>query len=451
MNIVKSKRISFLKRNIREVKFLLSIMLLMYCGSLQAQDKLILLMEEQTGFSSQTWFYCGLGNELDLKLIEKHWNEGRRITSAAYTSNGWFVTMAKNSGLTWQACHYDSNWPTDWLAEHRKNNRYITSIGMSANKWFIVVSEGTGYTDQINNCGDWDQMSQWIKKYWNEDFRITHAARHTSGWDIVMSKNSGIDQQTYCFATESELKSKLEEQWANGYCLQLIEFANGQYFIIGCTYKNGKAPMQSYNISPDDPGTCISEGWDNQRNIVYIGGGFNFSTPNTGSNQQLATNNNLRNNEKYTEYNLPYMGGTLKMRIYPDGSGNTITETPCRLCYSSGRCSVCNGAGQYWHAYFKTWNPCPSCMGSKVCKYCQGKGQQTMSKYFAPGEAEAYLKAKRAEKGGNPGSNQNRNSNPQYTDEIYWTPNYTGKPYADEWCAKCQKWMQPHKHIRKRL
>lgn len=32
-------------------------------------------MEEQTGFSSQTWFYCGLGNELDLKLIEKHWNE----------------------------------------------------------------------------------------------------------------------------------------------------------------------------------------------------------------------------------------------------------------------------------------------------------------------------------------------------------------------------------------
>ena len=165
-------------------------------------------MEEQTGFSSQTWFYCGLGNELDLKLIEKHWNEGRRITSAAYTSNGWFVTMAKNSGLTWQACHYDSNWRTDWLAEHRKNNRYITSIGMSANKWFIVVSEGTGYTDQINNCGDWDQMSQWIKKYWNEDFRITHAARHTSGWDIVMSKNSGIDQQTYCFATESEFKKQ---------------------------------------------------------------------------------------------------------------------------------------------------------------------------------------------------------------------------------------------------
>ena len=81
MNIVKSKRISFLKRNIREVKFLLSIMLLMYCGSLQAQDKLILLMEEQTGFSSQTWFYCGLGNELDLKLIEKGQSYGILKTS----------------------------------------------------------------------------------------------------------------------------------------------------------------------------------------------------------------------------------------------------------------------------------------------------------------------------------------------------------------------------------
>ena len=71
MNITKSKRISFQKRNIREVKFLLSIMLLMYCGTARSQDNLILLMEKQTGLSSQTWFYCGLGNELDLKLIEK--------------------------------------------------------------------------------------------------------------------------------------------------------------------------------------------------------------------------------------------------------------------------------------------------------------------------------------------------------------------------------------------
>ena len=138
MNITKSKRISFQKRNIREVKFLLSIMLLMYCGTVRSQDNLILLMEKQTGLSSQTWFYCGFGKELDTKLIEKHWNEGRRITSAAYTTYGWFVTMAKNSGLTWQSYHYNSDWPTEWLAEHRKNNRYITSISGSAGKWFIV-------------------------------------------------------------------------------------------------------------------------------------------------------------------------------------------------------------------------------------------------------------------------------------------------------------------------
>ncbi len=46
MNITKSKRISFQKRNIREVKFLLSIMLLMYCGTARSQDNLILLMEK---------------------------------------------------------------------------------------------------------------------------------------------------------------------------------------------------------------------------------------------------------------------------------------------------------------------------------------------------------------------------------------------------------------------
>ena len=451
MNITKSKRISFQKRNIREVKFLLPIMLLMYCGTARSQDNLILLMEKQTGLSSQTWFYCGFGKELDTKLIEKHWNEGRRITSAAYTTYGWFVTMAKNSGLTWQSYHYNSDWPIEWLAEHRKNNRYITSISGSAGKWFIVVSGGTGYTDQITNCGDWDCVNQWIQKSWKEDFRVTNVTRYRSGWYVIMSKNSGIDGQTYCFVTEPELKSKVEKLRAEGYYLQIIEFADGQYFIISCTYKNGKKPMQTYHISPNNPGACILEERDKERNIAYIGGGFNSSTRNTGSNQQLASNNNLKNNGKYTEHEIPYMGGTMKIRVYPDGSGSAVTEMPCHLCNHSGRCPVCNGSGQYWHAYLKTWNPCPSCMGSKKCKYCQGKGQQTTCKYFAPGEAEAYLEAKRAEKDDNTGNNQDRNSNPRYRDEISWTPNCTGKPYADEWCAKCQRWMQPHKHIRKRF
>ena len=209
--------------------------------------------------------------------------------------------------------------------------------------------------------------------------------------------------------------------------------------------------MQTYHISPNNPGACILEERDKERNIAYIGGGFNSSTRNTGSNQQLASNNNLKNNGKYTEHEIPYMGGTMKIRVYPDGSGSAVTEMPCHLCNHSGRCPVCNGSGQYWHAYLKTWNPCPSCMGSKKCKYCQGKGQQTTCKYFAPGEAEAYLEAKRAEKADNTGNNQDRNSNPRYRDEISWTPNCTGKPYADEWCAKCQRWMQPHKHIRKRF
>ena len=41
--------------------------------------------------------------------IKKHWDEGRHITSVAYTSNGWFVTMAKNTGFGSQYYHYGSD------------------------------------------------------------------------------------------------------------------------------------------------------------------------------------------------------------------------------------------------------------------------------------------------------------------------------------------------------
>jgi len=47
------------------------------------------------------------------------------------------------------------------------------------------------------------------------------------------------------------------------------------------------------------------------------------------------------------------------------------------------------------NTYFKNHQQCTICQGSGRCKYCQGAGNQTMSKLWAPGEAEAYQAAKR--------------------------------------------------------
>lgn len=114
-----------------------------------AQDKLILLAESNRSYQSQTWFYSGAGNELQEDKIKENRNEGRRITPAARTAKGWFVTMAKNTGIGRQSYHYGKDWPTDWLKEKSDQNYYITAIASSRTKWFIVLSQDTGYTAQV--------------------------------------------------------------------------------------------------------------------------------------------------------------------------------------------------------------------------------------------------------------------------------------------------------------
>ena len=69
----------------RVILILLSV--LMWSG-LQAQNTTILITQSGLPYESQTWFYSGYGNSLQRDKIKKNWDEGRRITSVAYTSNG---------------------------------------------------------------------------------------------------------------------------------------------------------------------------------------------------------------------------------------------------------------------------------------------------------------------------------------------------------------------------
>lgn len=433
---------------------LLSLLLLSVFGrGAQAQDKLILLMESGTNYKEQVWFCSGDGNELDEAQIKKNGDNGLCVTSAAYTSKGWFVTMAKNTGLTKSLYYYTSSWPSEWLLNKQKEGCYIMTLGGSRQKWFIVVAAGTGFTDQVWRSGSWEKIRPWVTDKWNAGYRITNVAPVDNGWMVVMSKNSGIAKQNCRFArTLDELRTTASKQWNNGYSLQLINYNEGSYFLVSCTYKNGKSPNQSYRVFRDSPKEFIQKSWDANKDIAYVGGGYVSSSPAAPENRYAQAPPGKPTGQDYQEYEYPFMGGITRMRVYADGSGDTYSETICTLCNASGVCSACNGTGQYWHAYFKNYQPCRFCFGSRKCKYCQGKGKQVTRKHWAPGEAENYLKTQQAVKRiERRSTTPNSNTSPQYMDEIYYTPNYTGKPYADEWCDKCKKWMQPHKHIRKRM
>ena len=111
------------------------------------------------------------------------------------------------------------------------------------------------------------------------------------------------------------------------------------------------------------------------------------------------------------EYSFPYMNGTMYITCYQDGYTLARSVTPCYLCNGTGTCNVCKGTGSYFHRALLKYYPCPACVGSTACKYCQGKGQTGMAKLYAPGEAEAYMQAKREEKESTHSSSSSSSSN----------------------------------------
>lgn len=95
------------------------------------------------------------------------------------------------------------------------------------------------------------------------------------------------------------------------------------------------------------------------------------------------------------ELTAPCVYGQAHYTWYEDGYCFVYSVTTCVGCYGKKTCYLCNGQGKIYNSYFKNYQQCTICQGSGRCKYCQGAGNQTMSKLWAPGEAEAYQAAKR--------------------------------------------------------
>ena len=105
-------------------KILIFICFLLSSNISDAQN-LIILAQQETKMYNQTWFYSGSGNSLQETKIKEYWNEDFYINSIAYTSKGWFVTMAKGLKWTNQSYSYKSSWPDEWIQESRLYDNII--------------------------------------------------------------------------------------------------------------------------------------------------------------------------------------------------------------------------------------------------------------------------------------------------------------------------------------
>lgn len=456
---------------VRSLLSVISVALTLVSGpKSHAQDKLILLTESDRNYRSQTWFYSGAGNELQEDKIKANWDEDRRITSAAHTDKGWFVTMAKDTGIGRQSYHYGKDWPGDWLEEKSAQNYCITTIASNRSKWFIVMSQGTGYTAQKRfGCTNWSENADRIKALWNEGYYITQATYTGDKWYIVMSRDCGYCAQGYLWAsTYDRLKEKIKAKWDEDYNVTLIEYGAGEYFAVYSKYSAANNVAQSYRVLSDSPSDYIDRQWSQDKQIAYVGGGY-AERPNAGNTSTTGNAGNAvpqptGNGQRTWRQTLPN-GGYCDHVMNPDGSGTSTTVMPCTWCHGTKICPICGGQGGIC-GYGGTWYPCKSCCGSRICQNCKGTGFTTLVSTFQNGVAIGYDNNGRVYTGGGSGSGLSSSSGSfssgsgssgsgsssrsnDYIETIEYAPNYTGEDNS-EYCPVCGKVAPKHVHIKKR-
>lgn len=234
----------------------------------------IIVATGYSGYSNQAWRSCGSGNAFDKETVKKYWNEDRYITSAAWTSHGWFYAMNKGVKWTDQSYMISSNWPDDFVHEYKQKGYMITSLASSDSNFLVVVSKNTGITDQQICAAPWSNLKDWIKQWWDKGYRITSIACKSGLWTVIMSKTNMYKQQAYMWANSADdISNKLKEYWDKGYIITALEYGGGEFFcIMSTTDTSAEAGQSKFIKSSEDPKSFIDEAWNKGWCITYIGG-----------------------------------------------------------------------------------------------------------------------------------------------------------------------------------
>ena len=256
-----------------KLKFIIIISFFISTLGVDAQVTAV-VTSKNSGLTSQTWFTTGSGGSMRENDIKNNRNYDRYITSAGYTSNGWFIVMSKGVKWTNQSYKTSSQWPDSYVHEQKEKGYMITSLASSNSSWMVVTSQGTGYSDQQICSAPWSSLKDWIKKWWDNNYYITSIACQNSLWTVVMSKGSGVvfTTQSYFGANStSELKKKINDKWNEGYVITALEYGDGSYLCVMSKYNGSSAAVESWIINTDfekDLEEKTKEGYQ----ITYVGG-----------------------------------------------------------------------------------------------------------------------------------------------------------------------------------
>jgi len=257
-------------------KLLIAVVLMQVSATVAlAQDKTLLISESGLPYTAQTWFAYGSEN-IDQKDIVGCWDQGKRIVTAAYTGEGWFLIMAGNTGYSMQTYLVSEAWPEDWIAQKTQEGYAITSMSRSNSQWLVVLSQGSGISRQIIWQNTWDNLAPWIAEQKGYGYSITDLAFDGKQWLVVMSQNSKFVSQGYFISetTNDMMRSIQSEVWNKGFNLHQVAYGGGKYIVTFGNYARGDERFQNLQVNPDDPKDYIRQQWEKGICIAYIGGGL---------------------------------------------------------------------------------------------------------------------------------------------------------------------------------
>lgn len=376
----------------------LTFLLLVAQVGFATDDKSFILMERNSAYGGQHWFYAGSGSELQQDKIKEEWDKDRYITGAAYTERGWFVVMSENSNFTAQTYKYTQSWPSDWIKEKYDQNYYITTVSCSASKWFVVMSKVKIYTGQRYKQASLTDLKEWYHEWRNKGYFITQATFSNGKWLWVLTQGTNIKNQGYKWANNSTLSSVIKEIWDGGDRVHLVEYADGDYFIPYGEFKDG-SPAQSYKVSFNGLSDWISGEWDDGLALHYIGGGNPTSSYSSGNSVASTTtstptyNTTNGNNSARTYRQNVTQYGYQEVTEYQNGSKLVAFYGMCQACAGTRVCQICQGQGGIVTAGYGNYIVCVYCGQTGICPQCRNTGGYALrdSRLYDANGREIYV------------------------------------------------------------
>lgn len=235
----------------------------------------IIIGSSGSGYTTQAWWYLGDGNEFNNENIRKYWDQDYYITSASYTSHGWFLAASLGTVWTDQGYKLSSAWPSDWVQSKWSDGFYITSLAASESQYFLVASEGTSIKSQkICSNPDWSVIREWMQSWWKESYVVADMCCKNGMWTFLMNYTGEYYQQTVFWANSADdIGKQIKDYWDKDYRITALQYGGGEFCCVMSKPEGASNIGQGYFIKvTDSPKDYINELWEEGRSITYIGG-----------------------------------------------------------------------------------------------------------------------------------------------------------------------------------